>query len=277
LIIRVEKSWIGPHRVVFRGHDKFYARTSAGKFPLDVNQLRTAFVQSGTLSEKIMGFRIDRIIDIANDRAPLPLEQSPTVVLHVIPFVALSGETQFDATAFLKNPFLHRTWGASGSSSRMTFEGAILHTYTDDNGRVSSYTHFFRNGILEAATTLLLEFKVTPEKRLIPNLSLEGEVLKYVPACFQSLQSLGVRPPVSLSLTLLRVKGLRMATNAFERDSGNSIREETLIIPGVMVQDFSDPVGPLLKPMFDRIWNACGLLESPNFDAQGNWIGRLQF
>src|SRR5689334_12284604 len=26
LIVRIEKSWIRPHRVIFRGHDKFYAR-----------------------------------------------------------------------------------------------------------------------------------------------------------------------------------------------------------------------------------------------------------
>lgn len=61
LVIRIEKSWIGPHRVIFRGHDKFYARTSAGKFPLDVTQLRSAFLQSATLSEQINGFRLDRI------------------------------------------------------------------------------------------------------------------------------------------------------------------------------------------------------------------------
>lgn len=31
LIVRTERSWIGPHRVVFKGCDKFYARNSAGK------------------------------------------------------------------------------------------------------------------------------------------------------------------------------------------------------------------------------------------------------
>jgi predicted HTH transcriptional regulator len=42
-IIRIERSWIGPHRVVFKGHDKFYARNSTGKYPLDFNELRLAF------------------------------------------------------------------------------------------------------------------------------------------------------------------------------------------------------------------------------------------
>ena len=34
LVIRIDKSWIRPHRTIFRGHDKFYARASAGKFAL---------------------------------------------------------------------------------------------------------------------------------------------------------------------------------------------------------------------------------------------------
>jgi hypothetical protein len=29
--------------------------------------------------------------------------------------------------------------------------------------------------------------------------------------------------------------------------------------------------------MFDRVWNACGLLGSPNFDAEGKWVPRRGF
>src|SRR5216683_7744695 len=51
LVIRVDRSWTGPHRVVFKGHDKFYGRNSAGKYPLDVNELRGAFTLSGSTTE----------------------------------------------------------------------------------------------------------------------------------------------------------------------------------------------------------------------------------
>jgi predicted HTH transcriptional regulator len=42
LVIRVERSWGGPHRVIFSGHDKFYGRNSSGDFPLDVASPRRA-------------------------------------------------------------------------------------------------------------------------------------------------------------------------------------------------------------------------------------------
>lgn len=219
LIIRIEKSWIGPHRVIFRGHDKFYGRTSAGKFALDVNQLRTAFLQSATLSEQIEGFRVDRIIEIAKDHAPVSLVRGPTLALHVIPIGALSDQAQFDVTAFHRNPGLHRPWNGSGWDRRMTFDGVLIYTPAGDGGRVSSYAHFLRNGILEAVTTSFLETRHVPEKRLIPHVLLEGHILDYLPQCFESLQQIGVRPPVSVSLTLIGVKGLRMAMGAFTLDS----------------------------------------------------------
>ena len=33
LVVRVERSWIGPHRVVFKGHDKFYAPLFHSRYP----------------------------------------------------------------------------------------------------------------------------------------------------------------------------------------------------------------------------------------------------
>lgn len=38
IIVRVPQSWLAPHRVTYKGHDKFYGRNSAGKYPLDVSE-----------------------------------------------------------------------------------------------------------------------------------------------------------------------------------------------------------------------------------------------
>jgi len=274
LMIRIEKSWIGPHRVVFRGHDKFYARTSAGKFALDVGQLRSAFLQSARSSEQISGFRIDRIIDIANDRTPVQLRKMPTVALHVVPLSALAEQPSYDVTAFHRNPILHQPWSGSNWDRRMTFDGALLYGNVDAERKVGLYTHFYRNGIVESVNTDLLETRQVPGQRLIPHVVFEGSVLEYLPKCFASLRQLGVRPPAVVLLTLVGVRGLRMAMGGFSFDLGNEIREENLMIPPTLVENFEAPAAPILKPMFDQIWNACGLLESPNFNKQGQWSPR---
>jgi predicted HTH transcriptional regulator len=53
LVIRIPKSWSSPHRVTFKGHDKFYSRSSNGKYALDVGELRIAFNLSETITERI--------------------------------------------------------------------------------------------------------------------------------------------------------------------------------------------------------------------------------
>ena len=153
----------------------------------------------------------------------------------------------------------------------MTFDGAMLHTPLGTESRVSSYVHFCRNGILEAVTTSLLETRQVPGQRLIPHVAFEGNVLEYLPRCVESVRQLGVRPRVSVFLTLVGVRGLRMAMDAFSLDRGNEIREETFILPGAAIDTFSMSASSILRPMFDRVWNACGLLRSPNFDEAGNW------
>jgi hypothetical protein len=274
LMIRIEKSWIGPHRVVFRGHDKFYARTSAGKFALDVSQLRSAFLLSARTSEQTSGFRIDRIIDIANDRTPVQLRKKPRVVLHIVPLSALVEQPSYDVTAFHRNPVLHQPWSGSNWDRRMTFDGALLYGDIDAELKAGFYTHFYRNGIMESVNTDLLETRQIPGQRLIPHIIFEGSVLEYLPKCLASLRQLGVRPPAVVLLTLIGVKGLRMALGGISFDFGNEIREETLMIPATLVESFDAPATPVLRPMLDQIWNACGLLESPNFDKQGQWSPR---
>ncbi len=61
VVLRIGKSWNSPHRVNFKDHGKFYKRNSAGKYPMDVSELRIAFIQSEQIVDKIRKFRNDRV------------------------------------------------------------------------------------------------------------------------------------------------------------------------------------------------------------------------
>ena len=52
VIYRIPKSWNGPHRVIYGGHAKFYARNSSGKYDMDVDELRISFNLTETLTGK---------------------------------------------------------------------------------------------------------------------------------------------------------------------------------------------------------------------------------
>jgi hypothetical protein len=96
LLFRIEKSWNAPHRVIFKGYDKFFARTGTGKYPLDVQQLRRAFVENSSVAERIRNFRTDRLANIIAGSTPVPTARGSKLVIHLLPFDAFLSKPQFD-------------------------------------------------------------------------------------------------------------------------------------------------------------------------------------
>ncbi len=59
VVMRIPKSWNPPHQVTFQKSFRFYARDSNGKYQLDVDELRSIFAFSATISERMKLF-VDR-------------------------------------------------------------------------------------------------------------------------------------------------------------------------------------------------------------------------
>jgi predicted HTH transcriptional regulator len=51
LIVRVPRSWMPPHRVKYGGTSRFYSRNSAGKYELEVSEMRPLFALSASATE----------------------------------------------------------------------------------------------------------------------------------------------------------------------------------------------------------------------------------
>ena len=82
LVIRSERSWYGPHRVIFKGDSRFYGRTTNGKYELDVTDLRNAFVFANTATEKISSFQVRTDYRVGKWTALSPLAEGPKLVIH---------------------------------------------------------------------------------------------------------------------------------------------------------------------------------------------------
>lgn len=267
--MRVERSWIGPHRVVFKGHDKFYSRNSAGKYPLDVSELRSAFTFASSVTDRIRAFRADRIAKIIVNDTPFPFPEGSKTVLHCIPVESFAGSVQYDVLKFKDQA--HRIPPivlGSGWNTHINLDGFATYSGTTDG--CYSYTQLFRNGVVEAAEGYWLNTEYQG-KRNIPYGALEKDVLEYVKKIFTIQKELGVNTPIVLALTLTGTRNLQMAQDIYSFGGGHSIREENLILPESVVEDFNVPLDKVLKPIFDLIWNACGFVKSKNFDDEGNW------
>jgi hypothetical protein len=219
-IIRIEHSWYGPHRVVFKNDGKFYARTSAGKYELDVSELRTAFGAAAGLKDRIASFRSERIIAIENNRAIIPLRSLPKLVLHCLPLQSFADLKPVDIGRITGDariaPIATRL--VSGYGWRTNFEGRALighgfHNPDQPDEPNPTYTQVFRNGAVEVVCTGLLGGN---GRMAIPSQSYEQELLRYMPTCFRIVESAGLGPPVLLGVTLVGVQGLTMGLGVNE-------------------------------------------------------------
>lgn len=66
LVIRVPRSFASPHMVMFRNTSRFFTRNNAGKYQMDVAELRSAFNVSGALGERLERFRTERLSRIVS-------------------------------------------------------------------------------------------------------------------------------------------------------------------------------------------------------------------
>ena len=106
MIVRVWQSWLAPYRLGDYG--PFYARNSAGKFQLDVGQLRQAFGLSDSISKRISDFRAERVSRVYAEDLPTVIDEGPRLLIHVIPPSAFASFAQPDIADALRRAFADR-------------------------------------------------------------------------------------------------------------------------------------------------------------------------
>ena len=121
LVVRVTRSWIAPHRV--RKNREFYARNSAGTYPLDVGELRTAFTMSETVAARIRDFRTDRIARIHARETPVALNPGGCMIVHVLPLSTFTAAGTIDIAAYEAGDKRLSPMGASGWDWRINLDG----------------------------------------------------------------------------------------------------------------------------------------------------------
>ncbi len=269
LIIRVPKSWISPHRVIYDKHDKFYTRSSNGKYPLDVNELRIAFNLSDTITDRIRNFRLDRISELIANETPTPFNEGAKIVLQLIPITSFNPVQSYDIDKIFSNKELISPIACYGYSYRYNIDGFL--TFCEDANKKSySYVQSFRKGMIEAVNGSMLEpYK---EELKIPSVGYEEELIKYLASYLSFLQKLNVEPPIFVFLTLLGVKGYSMAVSGrFPFAEHHTIDRDILQLPEAIIENYDVRAQDVLRPCFDSIWNACGFQRDFNYNDANEW------
>ncbi|KYF89960.1 hypothetical protein BE20_19115 [Sorangium cellulosum] len=270
IVMSIPKSWAAPHMVAVDTDSRFYSRGSAGKQPMDVREIRSAFLLSESVGTQIRRFRDERLGRIMADETPVMLEGPRRLVLHVIPFSSVLLNAHMDLKPWEKP--LPAPIGGSVTNFRHNFDGFL--TWIAGRGnRQHSYLQVFRTGALEAAATL----ETTPPQdglfEFYPN-HIEGGILDRLPKYIAQLRSSGVEAPLIILVSLLNVKGATVHMSRRSFRGTFPVDRDTLLLPEALLEeypeDLSQAVPKLLRPGFDALWQSCGVSQCPNYDQEGN-------
>jgi len=272
-VIYITRSWAQPHVVNFSKHWRFYSRNSAGKYPLDISEVRTAFNLSETVAERIRSFRTERLGKIVAGETPILLSGKARTVLHIVPINSISVSAEvFDVAQFASNPEPIYPIYASSCNHRHNFDGFLTYRETSDAVGSNTYLQIFRNGIFEAVDERLLR-PYGEDPQGIASKIFEKVLIDALGRYLRVQRSMGTLPPIFIMLSLIGISGYIMHRKPIHWDEGHPIDRDILVIPEIMIEDFARNPSEVMKPAFDAIWNTAGWPRSLNYDQEGNWIG----
>lgn len=274
IVLYIPKSWASPHTVWFQKSSKFFSRNSAGKYQLDIQEIRSAFTLSETLNERIKNFRLDRVSKIHSDDTPIALNKGGKSILHLIPVASFQTNQTIDLPFVAQNYHKLRLYGGV-AGGRYNFDGFLAFARFTE-GYSDGYIQIFRNGIVEIVDAYLLQERENTDHRTIPSVAYEKLMVESCAAVLNLQDQLDIEPPLFISHSITGVAGYEMAwRDSFWqiRHAVHPIDRDILLIPEISVEDRTvKNVEVILRPIFDAAWNAAGFERSMNYDANGQWL-----
>src|SRR5262249_37553560 len=160
--------------IIFKNTARFWARSSAGKYEPNVEELRRIFTEAPLLAEPLRAFRTERTARIASHETPVGLLDGGNLVPHVVPFTAFDFGQSLSLDKVEAQPLRFVPIGSvSPRDYQITFDGFL--TGSDDEGISKpqrAYVQVFRSGAVEAVASSLARGE---ERIILPHI--EGMII----------------------------------------------------------------------------------------------------
>jgi len=269
LLIRAPMSFNSPHMVRHAGITRFCGRNSNGKYDLDVNEIRSAFLGNETCYERIRNFRLDRINKLLSGASMVKLKSDNLVIMHLLPVMGLSKEIRLDVEDFNRPMDINLLMplGSVGFDRSYNFNGLL--TCDEPLEKVhESYLQIWRNGFIESVNS---EFLVGNTEKTLPVYSIEPEVVVALRRFVVLLRALGISVPYVLCLSLLNVRGFSIPNDQGYQKLTPTIDCDNLLCDETLIEGEGKSAEAILRPAFNQIWNACGYERDQYFDNDGQF------
>ena len=272
IVIRIPKSWAGPHQIGQQGSFRFFGRSSNGKYQLDVESLRAQFEQGPNLAERIRLFRANRLGKVISNETFVPLPNGSKVVIHIIPMDNFSTGAPIELNRIRDDRGILISLLQSGGQIRVNLDGYIALS-TRSGSEARGYAQIFRNGTIE-----IVEFMERWEvhgHNFLPGQAFD-ETLQSIMAGTQRIYALlDIQAPIAVMLTLLGMEDRLMGAGkqyGYERD--RTFGQKEIVCPEIIIDDLGHPAESLAFAITNLAWNAAGYEQSVFYDEKGNWVGK---
>ena len=268
LVMRIPRSFNAPHMTIHDG--RFRTRVDSKNHPMDVQEIRSAFVASEALPERIRQFRAGRLAQIVAGETPVPLHNEPKIVLHLLPVSSFGERTMYDVTLARQGPATLVPMQGSSPSLRYNLDGLL--SYVGPGGGVAAWTYaqLYRDGRVEAVDASWIQS--SGEKRTLGK-GFEKVVVEAMKVYLATQKALGVETPILAMLSFLGVRGCVIggADSVYARQGEDGVDRDDLVISEIVIEEFGCAIEKCMRPAFDAVWMACGWPGSGNYDKDGNW------
>ncbi|MHC1782321.1 MAG: helix-turn-helix domain-containing protein [Anaerolineaceae bacterium] len=196
LLIKIPISWASPHMITFEGASRFYSRTSAGNYQLDVNEIRAAFLKSDEFSTGIRNWFLSRVGRIVSGETPIKLEGGAKLIIHFIPIASFQNLNSVDINGVSEKFSDLQTIYTDPNNYRINIDGVVSFTQFREEIFVA-YSQLFRDGKIEAVSEYILDHK---EKIIYPS-TIEKNILTVCSKLLSLQKRLGVEPPIFIYIS----------------------------------------------------------------------------
>ena len=275
LLVGISRSLSAPHMVCFDKSGKFYSRNSAGKYQMNVHEIRQAFNETSEWISTANKFRTDRIDIMQSGRGVPNMRIERHLILHILP---LGGNRDLIDVTSLATRFRRRFAGNLLPYDKFNLEGYTAHGGSGIDGQ---YILLHRSGALEGVYRLPAAFVQGPEPQ---RMVIFGDRIEL--ACLGTLRSYlsfagenEIMPPLCFFLTLLGVENaymhlhdlcgyefpaLREYKHLTPMDvEGPLIDRNNIMFDGIYIDNTGQDANDILAPVFNILWQAGGQSKSP--------------
>ena len=287
LVVRIPRSFNPPHRIVRtgKGQNRFWARSSAGKYEPNVDELRALFTLAPQLMERMRDFRVERLAKIAARAVPVTLMDHACLIMHVVPFSSFDPGALVPLAEVDRNPHPFAPIGSSGAQNWVVnFDGVLIPSNAARTAPTQrAYMQVYRTGRLEAVISSITSREREGTPLRLTSIQVEGMVLMTLVRSLKGLQALGVEPPYAVMISLSGVKGIHMnvgvKANWFEDDEIGVLTEDQFHFAEVILESVpnsNQECGEMLRPFIEQLANTAGRPTSSSFGPNGEYLHLFQ-